>query len=105
MSYPSISHRSRRTFLFEGFAAAVSCDTIYAEQRTPLPETLTEWLAAPAKVRKLALQRCLDRIRTMDPSIHAWVQVSPQRETGQGRLSGIPYGVKDIVETRGLATE
>src|SRR5579863_842734 len=58
-----------------------------------------------ARMRKLALQHCLDRIQTMEPSIHAWVQVSPRRNTGRGSLSGIPYGVKDIVETRGLATE
>ena len=56
-------------------------------------------------MRKLALQRCLDRIQTMEPSIHAWVQVSPQRNATLGRLSGIPYGVKDIVEARDLATE
>jgi len=41
----------------------------------------------------------------MDPSIHAWVQVSPQRPTGDGKLSEIPFGVKDIIETQGLATE
>src|SRR5438477_9636578 len=41
----------------------------------------------------------------MDPSIHAWVQVLPQRPTGKGKLSAIPFGVKDIIETRGLATE
>ena len=41
----------------------------------------------------------------MDPSIRAWVQVAPQPSTGSGTLAGIPYGVKDIVETRGVATE
>ncbi|PYJ73481.1 MAG: amidase [Verrucomicrobia bacterium] len=41
----------------------------------------------------------------MDSSIHAWVHVLPQRPTGNGKLSEIPFGVKDIIETRGLATE
>src|SRR5438874_13598049 len=41
----------------------------------------------------------------MDPSIHAWVQVLPQRPTGKGKLSAIPFGAKDIIATRGLATE
>ncbi len=41
----------------------------------------------------------------MDPSIHAWVQVAPQRPTGNGKLSEIPFGAKDIIETRGLSTE
>ena len=39
------------------------------------------------------------------PSIQAWVQVLPQKATGSGKLSAIPFGVKDIIETRGLATE
>src|SRR5215472_3268139 len=56
-------------------------------------------------MRKLAMQRCLDRIQTMEPSIHAWVQVAPENNTTRGSLSGIPYGVKDIVERKGLATE
>jgi Asp-tRNA(Asn)/Glu-tRNA(Gln) amidotransferase A subunit family amidase len=41
----------------------------------------------------------------MDDSIHAWVQVLPQKPTGNGALSEIPFGAKDVMETRGLATE
>ena len=41
----------------------------------------------------------------MDPSIRAWVQVMPEKPTGNGKLAGIPFGAKDIIETRGLATE
>jgi Asp-tRNA(Asn)/Glu-tRNA(Gln) amidotransferase A subunit family amidase len=41
----------------------------------------------------------------MDTSIHAWVQVLPQKATCNGRLSGIPFGAKDVFETKGLATE
>lgn len=68
-------------------------------------ETLTQWLNASGQTRKLALQPCLDHIRALDPSIHAWVQVLPQRPTGDGKLSEIPFGAKDIIETRGLSTE
>ncbi len=68
-------------------------------------ETLTQWLNASGQTRELALQPCLDHIRALDPSIHAWVQVLPQRPTGDGKLSEIPFGAKDIIETRGLSTE
>jgi Asp-tRNA(Asn)/Glu-tRNA(Gln) amidotransferase A subunit family amidase len=105
MEYQNVSRLSRRRLLFAGFVAAVGRATTYAQQQAPILETLTQWLGASAKMRKIALQRCLDLIQTMEPSIHAWVQVSPQKNTIRGRLSGIPYGVKDIVETRGLATE
>jgi hypothetical protein len=66
---------------------------------------LTDWLRAPREERERARHACLDRIRTLDPSIHAWVQVSPQPAAGDGTLAGIPFGAKDIIETRGLATE
>lgn len=70
-----------------------------------LLETFTQWLKASREIRELALQPALERIRAMDVSIQAWVQVLPQRPTGNGKLSEIPFGAKDIFETGGLATE
>src|SRR5689334_12334934 len=68
-------------------------------------EPLSDWLRAGRDVRRSGLQFCLERIRAADPGIHAWVQVLPQKPTGDGELSEIPFGAKDIIETRGLATE
>jgi Asp-tRNA(Asn)/Glu-tRNA(Gln) amidotransferase A subunit family amidase len=90
----------RRTFLLAGFAVATGA----AAEPSRL-ETFSQWLHASRKARELALQPCVERIRGMDVSIQAWVQVLPQRPTGNGKLSEIPFGVKDIIETRGLATE
>src|SRR5579863_4458075 len=91
---------NRRTVLFASFAASF--------RGTAAPsrlETLSEWLRADQKARESGLQSCLERIRGMDPSIRAWVQVMPEKPTGTGKLAGIPFGAKDIIETRGLATE
>ena len=67
--------------------------------------TFTEWLQADRETRKRGLELCLQRIRELEPSIHAWVQVQPERPTADGPLSEIPFGAKDIIETQGMATE
>src|ERR1700704_2703727 len=90
----------RRSFLLGSVAAA-----LLPIAPAPRLETFTQWLNASRKDREAALQPCLDRIRVVDASIQAWVQVLPQKPTGDGPLSGIPFGAKDIIETRGLATE
>ncbi|MGH9722105.1 MAG: amidase, partial [Bryobacteraceae bacterium] len=99
MSCDSDPKIDRRNLLAAIFAAAVRA------RAAARLETLTDWLQASQKDRKLGLQSCLERIRTADPSIHAWVQVQPQKPAGSGKLSEIPFGAKDIMETRGLATE
>src|ERR1700693_3426561 len=90
----------RRSLLFAGLASALPATA--APERL---ETLSDWLRADRQIRKLGLQSCLERIKEKDPSIHAWVQVEPHQPTGEGTLSEIPFGAKDIMETRGLATE
>ena len=90
----------RRAFLLASLAVATG-----AAAETPRLETFAQWLNASRETRARALQHCVERIHTMDPAIQAWVQVSPQRPTGSGKLSEIPFGVKDIIETSGLATE
>ncbi len=68
-------------------------------------ETLRDWMHAGRDVRQAGLEFCLERIKEKDPVIHAWVQVLPQKPTCAGELSDIPFGAKDIMETRSLATE
>jgi len=64
-----------------------------------------EWLDARVRTRDELLQLCLGRIAARDHELRAWVEVTPQPALGSGPLNGIPFGVKDIYETRGMATE
>jgi Asp-tRNA(Asn)/Glu-tRNA(Gln) amidotransferase A subunit family amidase len=62
-------------------------------------------LKSGAKTPLDLLAICLRRIAIAEPDIRAWVEVAPRDALGDGLLNGIPFGVKDIFETRGLATE
>ena len=89
----------RRAFILTSLAAATAAAT------PGRLDTFTQWLNASRKARELALEPCLEHIRALDASIQAWVQVLPQKATGNGNLAEIPFGVKDVIETKGLATE
>ena len=87
-----------------GWAGSSSSLATAAESRRMV--TLSEWLRADRDERQRGLNECLQRIEKLEPSIHAWVQVQPpESSTAEGPLADIPFGVKDIVETKGLATE
>ena len=95
---------TRRSFL-AGISVAVAGWRADASAQSPRLETVTQWLKASLSERAAGVKACLDRIRDIDPKIQAWVQVAPQPALGDGPLSGIPFGAKDIMETRGLSTE
>lgn len=64
-----------------------------------------ELLESGEKTPQELLAICLERIAAEDPLVRAWVQVAPQTVLHDGPLHGIPFGAKDIIETRGMATE
>src|SRR5712671_1256386 len=84
--------------------AALSGGSLSAAD-APRLVTFSEWLRADRETRKRGLELCLQRIRELEPSIHAWVKVQPERPTADGPLSEIPFGAKDIIETQEMATE
>lgn len=47
---------------------------------------------------------CRRRIAELDPAVHAWASVSSAPHPSTGPLGGLPYGAKDIFETRSLPT-
>src|SRR5579862_6848345 len=94
---------TRRDFIKCSAAAALGYSQSAA---TPSRlETFSDWIKAGSAARKQSLEQCRQHIRELEPSIHAWVVVQPEQPTGEGLLSDIPFGVKDIVETKGIATE
>src|SRR5579862_1033562 len=96
---------TRRDFIKAGVAAGISTFAAMPPGRAAQVKssgllTFSDWIQADREARKRGLEQCLQRIRDLEPSIHAWVQVQPERPTGDGPLAEIPFGVKDIVETR-----
>src|SRR5437899_5684872 len=64
-----------------------------------------EWIRSGERSAAELVALCLERIRDREPELQAWVEVAPQEALGDGPLRGVPFGAKDIFETRGMATE
>src|SRR5438445_6964668 len=65
---------TRREFIKSSAALAVGFS---AAAQTSSLETLSDWIKADRTARKRGLAQCLQRIRDLEPSIHAWVVVQP----------------------------
>lgn len=77
-----------------------------SDHRRPHPGArLCEWLEADRPTREQFSAACRLRIQQEEPALHAWLQFAPQPVVSDGPLAGIPVGVKEIIETKGLATE
>jgi Asp-tRNA(Asn)/Glu-tRNA(Gln) amidotransferase A subunit family amidase len=84
----------------------------------PLNElTATEIVAAIGHGRttcEAIVHACLDRIAEREPTVHAWAHLDPEaalasarafdESVQRGPLAGVPFGVKDIIDTFDMPT-
>jgi amidase len=88
-----------------------------------MPAPLNEWTASEiaaavndGKVTCEAVTRaCLDRIAAREPEIHAWAHCDPDqaivaareldKRGAKGPIAGVPFGVKDIIDSEDMPTE
>ncbi len=76
---------------------------------------LANLLTTGATTSQAIVEACLARIAARDPTIHAWAHLNPDlalsearardRETWRGGLHGLPFGIKDIIDTRDQRTQ
>jgi len=85
----------------------------------PLNElTATEIIAAIGQGQitcEAVVRACLGRIAAREPEVHAWAHLDPEAALGAARafdkngksgpLGGVPFGVKDIIDTFDMPTE
>lgn len=79
---------------------------------------LSHWMATGALTSRQLTDVYLERIERLDPTLHAWITVMPDRAraeadamdaeraagTVRGPLHGIPYGLKDLFDADGART-
>jgi len=85
----------------------------------PLNEfTATEIVAAIGDGRttcEAVTRACLDRIAAREPQVHAWAHLNPEASLAaarafdqsgrRGPFAGVPFGVKDIIDTFDMPTQ
>lgn len=86
---------------------------------TPLHELsateIVEAVATGNTTCEAVVRACLDRIAAREPQVQAWQYLSPEQVIAQARaldqsgrrgpLIGVPFGIKDIIDTCDMPTE
>jgi Asp-tRNA(Asn)/Glu-tRNA(Gln) amidotransferase A subunit family amidase len=85
----------------------------------PLNELTAAEAAKKIEARELTAERlaaaCLERIAAREPAVHAWAFIDREQALAQARaldraprasrLHGVPFGLKDIIDTADMPTE
>ena len=113
-----------------GFAMPHGADALHLSPVTePLPDSdediafaplthLSAWIASGALTSVRLTQLYLDRIAALNPDLECWAMVTPDLALAEaaaadsllaagvnlGPLHGIPYGLKDLFDTKGITT-
>src|SRR5580658_6196829 len=113
---------SRRAFLAAGLGAAAATRFALADNSSDLSALTLKQASERIRSKKVSplelTEACLDRIKTYNPKIDAWITViregalaqakALEKEQAAGRLRsplhGIPIGLKDNIETAGVRT-
>src|SRR5580692_3439023 len=113
---------SRRAFLAAGLGAAAAARFALADNSSDLPALTLKQASERIRSKKVSpvelTEACLDRIKTYNPKINAWITVMREQVLTQAKmlekeqvagnfrspLHGIPIGLKDTIDTAGART-
>ncbi len=113
---------TRREWLAASLGAAVASRIAFADTSDDLTSLTLKEASVRIRARKVSpvelTQACLDRIKTYNPKINAWITVMREKALAQAKelekeqasgkfrspLHGIPVGIKDSIDTAGVRT-
>ena len=113
---------TRRQFFAAGVTAAVAARLSFADTSEDLASLTLKQASDRIRSKKVSpvelTEACLDRIKTYNPKINAWITVMRDKALAQAKelekeqksgnfrspLHGIPIGLKDSIDTAGTRT-
>jgi aspartyl-tRNA(Asn)/glutamyl-tRNA(Gln) amidotransferase subunit A len=113
---------TRREWIAAGLSAAVAARLALADAGDDLSALTLKQASERIRSKKVSpvelTQACLDRIKTYNPKINAWITVMREKALAQAKelekeqsdgklrspLHGIPIGIKDSIDTVGTRT-